>query len=417
MKWYAKLAAMVLLVALAAGLVVGCGGTETVTTTQTTTQTVTQTVGGGVGVTVTQTAAPQTITQTVTKTATGTAPVSPAPGGKRETIKLRIVAGHPYQSALWVQYMQDFFVPELKSRVLERTTNYQVEVDELYGGTLAKLGEELEAIESGLADMGLPMQVFDMAKLYPHGFPWWLPFGTANLQQVIKIALKTYEQFPILDEILTGYNQKRLALVGLGSYHLNTTFPVKTLEDVKGKKLAHGGTMVPWLTALGAVGVQSRLNEAYTSLQTGVYDGWAMEPVSVVGFKMYEPAPYYTICNLGAGIPALLTINLDTWKKLPKEVQDIIAELSKEYETKQAAASTAQHDSSIGVMAMLGVNVSKLSDSERMRFAKAMNDANVADVAAKEADAKGWHGSEIASFYIKALADDGYKWPIVPTIK
>jgi len=342
--------------------------------------------------------------------------VKGTPEAKRKVIKLRVVAGHP-PSAQWIEKINTFFVPELKKRVLAQTKNYQVECEELYGGSVAKLGEELESVESGVGDLGNVCVVFEMSKMHLHNFPWWFPFSSSDMHQVIRMTLLTYDNFPALDQILTRYNQKRLALGGLGSYHFVTRFPINTLEDMKGKKMAHGGPMVPWLTALGSVGVQSRLNEAYTCLQTGVYDGWAMEPNATVSFKMYEVAPHYTLVGLGAGIPMIVTINLRTWNKLPKEVQDILVKVGKDYEKVNADATSNDHQAKIDFMVKQGVKVTKLPESEKFRFAKAMDDARVADAMAKESDKMGNPGSQLARFYIQALTKDGYKWPFVPTIK
>lgn len=336
--------------------------------------------------------------------------------GKRKIIKLRAVSGHP-TAAFWTYQVQKFLVPELKKQVLAQTKGYQLEIEELYGGSVAKLGEELEALESGIADIGTVCIVFEMSKLHPHQFAWWFPFGSTDLIQVTKASNLTYEKFPFLDQVFTKYKQKRLALAGTGSYEFVTTFPIQRLEDMKRKRMAHGGPMVPWLEAIGSVGVQSRLNEAYTALQTGVYDGWAMEPVSTVGFKLHEVAPYYTIAGLGAGIPTVVNISLNAWNKLPKEVQDIVVKVGKEYEKVNAEASMANHAEKIEFMRKSGTKISKLSESERIRFANAMNGALVANTMAKESDKMGFLGSEMARYYIKVLGDIGYKWPIIPTIK
>lgn len=335
---------------------------------------------------------------------------------QRKVIKLRVASGHP-PSAFWTYTVQKFFVPELKKQVLEQTKDYQLEIEELYGGSVVKLGEELEGLQSGIVDISTVVIVFEMSKLNLHQFAWWFPFGSTDLIQVTKAANMTYDKFPILDKTLEKYGQKRLALAGTGTYDFISRFPIKRLEDMKGKRMAHGGPMVPWLQAIGCVGVQSRLNEAYTALQTGVYDGWAMEPNSIVGFKLYEPAPYYTVAGLGAGFPTIVNISLSTWKRLPKEIQDIVVRVGKEYEKYNVEACMRDHREKIDFIRKHGGKVATLSTKEQIRFAKAMNNALVADKMAKDADKMGFPGSDVARFYIKALSDLGYKWPVIPTIR
>ena len=62
----------------------------------------------------------------------------------------------------------------------------------------------------------------------------------------------------------------------MGNYNLVTTFSWGKGEQLKGRKIAAAGPNVPWVQAIGAIPVQSNLNEAYTSLQTGVYQGWVL---------------------------------------------------------------------------------------------------------------------------------------------
>jgi len=335
----------------------------------------------------------------------------------RKVIKLRCIAGHPDTASPWVRLIKSYFVPEVEKRVLEQTKDYEVKIQNNYGGSVAALGECLEAIQSGIGDMGNVVWVFEMSKLYPHNMNLWFPCGPADLDLIVEATHKTFEKFPFLDEMLENYNQKRLAFGILGSYEIVSNFPIETLEDMKGHKVAHGGPMVPWIEALGAVGVQSRLNEAYTSMQTGVYDGWFMEPNYVVGFRMYEPSPYYTLAGLGGGITQLLTINLDKWNALPKEIQDIISEVGRDVEYLCTQDAENMYYKQIVYMATQGVTVRKLSKKERGRFAKAMDDAQVADKMAKECDKLGYPGSEMARYYVKTLSDMGYEWPFVPTIK
>lgn len=336
---------------------------------------------------------------------------------ERKVIKLRVAAGHPARAAAWTENVQRYFVPELEKRVLAETKKYKVECQELYGGSLAKLGEVLEAVESGIADIGVVVQVFEMSKLHLQNHAWGVPFASTDVHKVLAAEKLTYETFPNFQEIWKRYNQMLIAHCVAGSYHFVSTFPIKTMEDLKGKKMAHGGPMLPWLEALGAVAVQSRLNEAYTSLQTGVYDGWAMEPICTTGFKMHEVAPYYTLAGLGAGFPAVITINLDTLKRLPPEVRKVLLEVAVDYEKFNAAKAEEEHAMEIGVMALDGVTIYKLPESERIRFAKAMDAKLVANKMAKADDKRGLPGSDIYRFYIKTLKDMGYKWPVEPTIK
>lgn len=333
--------------------------------------------------------------------------------GWSKTIKLRCAAGHPYVAAVWVQTLQDFFGPEVERRIADRT-NHKVKIQHLYGGSLAKLGEVLEAVESGVADMGLPCTVFEVSKMYLHNYTWYTPFTTSDMHVMLRAHRKVAAQYPVFDKIIKGYNQKILGWMPVGSAQMVTQFPVRTLEDLKGKKIANGGPLIPWLQALGCVGVQSRLNEGYTSLQTGVYEGWATPITPIVGFKLYEPAPHLTVVNFGAFLAGAITVNLDVWAKLPSEVREIMQEVGREYEAKLADNTQAQLLKNMDKMRKAGVEIYELPLSEKSRWGKVLDDAGVAIKSAKKADAKGWPGTEILRSYLDALEKEGYKFPYRP---
>ena len=134
------------------------------------------------------------------------------------------------------------------------------------------------------------------------------------------------------------YGQELLGLHGWDNYHLGTTDPWETVDDLKGVKIGGAGPNLPWLEFAGAVPVQSTLPDGYLSLQTGVYNGWLMFPSAYLGFKFHEPAPYYTLIGFGAVGVNALTMNSRSLERLPEDVQAIIREVGMAYEA-QAGAS------------------------------------------------------------------------------
>lgn len=334
----------------------------------------------------------------------------------RKTITLRLVAGHPYAAAAWVQTLQDFYVPEIQKRVLARTKGYQLDCKGFYGGSLAKLGEELEAVESGTADIGIVNNIFEQAKLEIHNFNWWPPFTSPDLKQVIQANAKVMDKYPIFDQVFAKYNQRQLgrAFNCSPSFELITNFPVKSLEDLKGRKIAHGGSMIPWLQALGAVGVQSAFSDAYTSIDTGVYQGWAMSADVAYSFKVHEVAKFFTKVGFGSFVTGYVTINLDTWNSLPKEVQAIMEDVANEFSMELYKRNMANHDKALDAFKAAGCTIYELTPEERARWGKVLSEAGVAKVAAKKADANGLPGTEVLKAYIKLLEDTGYKFPFPP---
>ena len=69
-----------------------------------------------------------------------------------DEINATIVAGHP-PVFRWVKHASKTFIPAV-NKALEGS-GHSIKWSEQYGGSLAKVGDELEAVEEGLAEVGL----------------------------------------------------------------------------------------------------------------------------------------------------------------------------------------------------------------------------------------------------------------------
>jgi TRAP-type C4-dicarboxylate transport system substrate-binding protein len=325
-----------------------------------------------------------------------------------ETFRLTIGAGHPVDASTWITSMRDYMQVEVKKRV-EATTPHKIEWVEAYGGSVAKLGEVLEAIESGLMDIGDVHIPFEPAKLMAHNFSYFIPFGTPDILVASKAAKKVYDDYPQLKEILEKkYNQVFLGLGGVSCYNLVTTFPWEKVEQLKGRKVAAAGPNIPWLLAVGIVPVQSNLNEAYTSMQTGVYHGWVMHAQATVSFKLHEVAKNFTVTDFGAIPNVLITINRNTWNKFPKEVKDIFIDVGSKYHLVQAPQSIMKDEQAMKAMKDAGCTVRTLTWDEKVKWANAITD--IPNERAAEINKAGMPGGAVKAYYMN-LKEQGVKFP------
>ncbi len=208
---------------------------------------------------------------------------------RAEDLKLRIASGHPAANT-YVALMQSFFAPEVSKRVAARTA-HKVDFIEGYGGSMVKTTDTLEGVQSGIIDIGGYNFGFEPSNLPLHSFQVALPFGTMSPVMSVKIARAVYDKVPYMTKVLEDkFNQRLLALIGDTGYNIGTTFEWNQVSDLKGRKIAGAGLNLKWLEFAGATPVQSALPEAYTSMQTGVYNGWIMFPSGWVNFILTEVA-------------------------------------------------------------------------------------------------------------------------------
>jgi C4-dicarboxylate-binding protein DctP len=336
------------------------------------------------------------------------------PASSSEPIKLRIASGHPAANT-YVNLMQTFFVPEVTKRVAERT-KHKVEFIEGYGGSMVKVNDTLEGVQTGIIDIGGYCFCFEPSRLPLHAFQVMLPFGTMSPEMSVKLARAVYDKVPALSKVFEDrYGQVLLGLIADNGYNLVTTFEWNTVSDLKGRKLAGAGLNLKWLEYAGATPVQSSLPEAYTSLQTGVYNGWIMFPSGVVNFKLNEVAKYYTEIGFGAITWHGLTINRARFNRLPKEVQDILLEVGREYEVMTGKVNEVNYPKQLDQLRAAGAVVRSVPDSVKTEWAASLKDWP--QQRADELDKAGHPASQVLKITLEEAEKLGHKWPVRYSVK
>ena len=337
-----------------------------------------------------------------------------AAAAQAEDIKLRIASGHPAANT-YVNLMQTFFVPEVTKRVAAKTA-HKLEFIEGYGGSMVKVADTLEGVQSGIIDIGGYCFCFEPSNLPLHAFQVMLPFGTMSPDMSVKLARNVYNKVPYLSKVFEDkFNQQLLALISDNGYNLGTTFEWKTVADLKGKKLAGAGLNLKWLEYAGAVPVQSSLPEAYTSMQTGVYNGWIMFPSGWVNFKLHDVAKFYTEIGFGAITWHGLTINKARFAKLPKDVQAVLAEVAKEYEARTGTVNEANYPKQLEQLKALGTNVKAVPDAVRIDWANSLK--GWPQERAIELDKQGLPATQVLKLALEEAEKMGHKWPVRYAIK
>ncbi len=324
-----------------------------------------------------------------------------------ETITLRIGAGHP-AAATWITTIREGFMPQVAERV-KKETKHEIRWAEAWGGSVCKLGECLEAVESGLLDMGELQTPFEPAKLMAQNFSFFAPFGTPDPRVGVKLIRQTYDEVPALKKSLEDrYKQVFIGVGILGNYGLVTSFTWDKIEQLANQKVAAAGPNIPWVQAVGIVPVQSNLNEAYTSMQTGVYNGWVMFPDGVTSFKLEEVSKQFTITGFGVIATPLLTMNKDKWDSLPKDVQAIILEEGKNWSTRAGEFTAGKQEAAFATMKAKGVRVVELSAADQKLWASKLPNIpkeRTAEIARSGMPAAGVY------HYIELLKKAGHAFP------
>ncbi len=113
----------------------------------------------------------------------------------------------------------------------------------------------------------------------------------------------------------------------------NTKHPINTVADLQGLKFRVGGGIVNDIgKALGANVTVKPATESYELLSSGVMDGVLFPAETIASFKLDKVIKYATLFPGGLyNTSFALVMNEDTWKRIPKADQDIVAKLSGEH--------------------------------------------------------------------------------------
>jgi TRAP-type C4-dicarboxylate transport system substrate-binding protein len=150
-------------------------------------------------------------------------------------------------------------------------------------------------------------------------------------------------------------------------------------------------------------------------MKTGVYNGWIMFPSGYVNFKLYEVGKHYTEIGFGAITWHGLTVNKARWAKLPKEVQDIILEVGRDYEARTGTVNLENYPKQLEQLKGLGTNVKKLPDSVRVDWANSLK--GWPQEKAAELDKQGLPASQVLKLALQEAEKLGHKWPVRYQIK
>ena len=294
------------------------------------------------------------------------------------------------------------FAPTI-DKTLAKTGKYKINWNLAHSGQVVKARGELEGLESGLGDVGIVVTAFhtDKAPLYEVSYK--TPFTTQNLDLVVRTMKSLQDEFPEFQAGWKRFNQIALHPTGtVENYVLISAKPIKTLDDIKGRKVGAAGPNLPWVLAVGAAGVQTNIGGAYNSLSTGIFDNMLAWKQAMGAFKLCEPAPHMIDPRLGAVQTGGINANLDFFDGLPAEVRAAFTSAAEAWHADNVNRVVKGAARGLGrCQKQFGVKPTMMSDEDRAKWAKMM--PNFAKKWAASLDSKGLPGTKVLTKYMDTM--------------
>lgn len=299
---------------------------------------------------------------------------------------------------------------------LEKRTNGRVKVQYFFAEALVKTMDSLPAVSSGIADV----QFFA-----PGYFPTQMALsGVSDLlfqTQSNWVSAKAYnemaETFPPFQKMMKDNNIKLMSIWPASEVVMISRKPIKTLDDLKGKKIRALGLMNKAMKMLGATPVAMPLPEVYEALERGTIDTVTGLPYHLVmAFKLQEAAKNLINPGLGCYASGGYFMNLNTWNKLPDDIKTIINKLNQEFPDVAIKMQAELHKKTTDTLLKAKCNIYSLPANEIAKW-KAVLIPAIYDDWMKDMASKGLAGKETLAKYQelvkKYTPQDKYASPFV----
>jgi TRAP-type C4-dicarboxylate transport system substrate-binding protein len=197
----------------------------------------------------------------------------------------------------------------------------------VYHNTLGNTRTMYDSIRNGVADFGWFNPSY-FAGQFDQIYVTALP-GIGVKAEYASVAIwRMYEQGLFKDEFPDVHP---IAFHAYPPSSLNTNFPVKSIDDIKGHKFGIiSRTDGEIMNLLGATPISVGLYAFYQSLQNHVIDGITIGWTAFAPFKLAEVTNYHLDVPLGGSAPAI-AFNEKSWSGLSAEAKKAIMSKAGEY--------------------------------------------------------------------------------------
>jgi len=210
---------------------------------------------------------------------------------------------------------------------IEKDSNGRIAIEPYWSSSLMKTQETLTGLKNGVADIAFICTSWYSSQLPANQLPWLL-FDAPSGEGIYDFQRRLFSEIPELKEELRSWNQKWLSPAFAGDISgVCTVKNVTSFDGLKGLKIRSGGGLARprQVKAMGAVSVEMAFIECASGLQSGVIEGVYTGLDCAHRDGLLDAAPYWFAIPKGTSSGHnYIAINIDTWNKLPPDLQKIV---------------------------------------------------------------------------------------------
>jgi len=249
------------------------------------------------------------------------------------------------------------------AKAVTEASDGALKIEMFYGGTLGGFNVTYERVLDGGADIGFILTALAKGKFRQQDVAA-LPFESKSSLAAASALWKIY------DKGITAGEFDAVKPLGIWTFPnsaVNSRSPVKSLDDLKGKKVTVSNPIAGrTVVALGAGPVAMSPSDVYQALSRGLADMALMPFTGVATFKIDDVAKHHVDVALGAD-SAVVFMSRKKWDTLPPQAKAAIDKHSYlPFSETLGRAADAEAARSRGAVK----EVTELTDSEEARWRK-----------------------------------------------
>jgi TRAP-type C4-dicarboxylate transport system substrate-binding protein len=306
------------------------------------------------------------------KTEESTEPEGPAepekPGEEAEVIKLDALG-------YWSAHLNDnvpyfYFIDKVNEELKGR-----VEIEMLGGPEVIGVNDQADALYSGMVDLW-----FGPADFYMVYVP---EIDCLKLMEVTPLDLYENGGYDFLNQLceekgnVRFFGQLNVGPEWFGTY-MNE--PIDSVDDLNGKIFRTIPAYEAFLKSIGVECTRMSWEELVTAMDRGTIDGFCHSISGGHDIGVHKAAQYAIKPFFYHGAASLF-INLDSYKSLPADVQEVFDRIARETVEWGYEWAAGEYDKSIEGMVSEGLQIIELSPAEAEKFLTAASEAGWAELA------------------------------------
>lgn len=215
---------------------------------------------------------------------------------------------------------------------VEKRTEGKIKIRMFWMESLVKWKDMLRGVQTGVADLGWVSSTY-----HPSDLPYLMvidnPFNFREDYFAPMLALfDTMENESHLKAELERENLISITPHISGHLVIGMRTCPNSIQDLKAKSIrSYGGASIKYLEYLGLNPIFMSFSDIYEAVDRRTVDGADITMVLGDAFKLYEVIKCLYLTKSGGAISSGTYMNLDLFRKFPKDIQDMFMKLRHEY--------------------------------------------------------------------------------------